>query len=47
MKDVMNLENIVVGMYISNRNIEDCETCTLGKVVNIELENLMREQQRI
>ena len=33
MKDILKLENVVEGMRISSRDIKDCETCSLGKMV--------------
>ena len=31
MKDILKLEGIVYGMCISSKEIQDCETCSLGK----------------
>ena len=33
LQDVLKLESVVKGMSISNRKFSDCETCTLGKMI--------------
>ena len=33
MKDILKLESVVDGMCISSKEIQDCETCSLGKMI--------------
>jgi hypothetical protein len=33
-KDVLNLETVVEGMGITNKNVSDCDTCIRGKMTN-------------